>query len=185
MVAITAKKTPLGTKAFDFKLQDVTSNQPKTLKEIHSDVGTVVIFIRNKCPFVDHILETFIAIASEYLSKGISFVAINSNDPAMYPDDTAEEMKKFAETHHFPFPYLDDPTQVAAKGFDASCTPDLFVFDKDLHSVYHGQFDAARPDNDIPVTGKDLKNALDALLNNKKVEGDQTPSYGCRIKWRE
>ena len=102
----------------------------------------------------------------------------------MYPDDTAEQMQAFAEAHGFPFPYLDDPTQVAAKGFEASCTPDFFVFDKDLQLVYHGQFDSARPENDHPVTGDSLKSALYALLANEQVKGDQPPSYGCRIKWR-
>lgn len=185
MVAIESNMVPLGTKAFDFKLKDVTSDQSKTLKDVHSDKGTVVVFIRNECPYVEHILEKLISLAKEYMHKGISFVAINSNDPKMYPDDTAEEMKKFAEKHAFPFPYLDDPTQVAAKGFGAACTPDFFVFDKDLNCVYRGQFDDSRPENDLPVTGKHLKEALDALLSNKKVSSEQSPSYGCRIKWRE
>lgn len=185
MVAISSDMVPLGTKAFDFKLKDVVSGQTKTLKDLQSNVGTVIVFIRKECPYVEHILQPLLNLAEEYLPKGISFIAINSNDPAMYPADTAEEMKKFAETHAFPFPYLDDPTQVAAKGFGAACTPDFFVFDRDLNCVYRGQFDDSRPENNLPVTGKHLKEALDALLSHKKVPENQSPSYGCRIKWRE
>lgn len=185
MVKRESNMVPLGTKAFDFKLNDVTSNQSKTLEDFRSDVGTVVIFIRNRCPYVEPILPKLIALSKEYIPKGITFVAINSNVPEMYPDDTEEKMKVFAKKHHFPFPYLDDSTQVAAKGFGAACTPDFFVFDKDLNIVYRGQFDDSRPENDLPVTGKDLKNALDALLTSKKVPKKQSPSCGCRIKWRE
>ncbi len=185
MVAISSNMIPLGSNAYDFKLMDATSNQHKTLKEIQSDKGTVVLFIRNRCPYVEHILEKLIELAREYIPKGISFVAINSNVPEMYPDDTLEEMEKFAKNHDFPFPYLDDPTQVAAKGFGAACTPDFFVFDKDMKCVYRGQFDDSRPENDHQVTGKSLREALDALLGNKKVATEQHPSYGCRIKWQD
>lgn len=185
MVAISSNMIPLKTKAFDFKLNDVISGQPKTLKDIHSEVGTVIVFIRNRCPYVEHILEKLIELARDYMPRGVSFAAINSNVPEMYPDDTAEEMKKFAQKHHFPFPYLDDPTQVAAKGFGACCTPDFFVFDKNLECVYRGQFDDSRPENNLPVTGKNLRESLECLLSNKKVPTDQQPSYGCRIKWRE
>jgi peroxiredoxin len=185
MVDKSSNMIPLGTKAFDFNLKDVITNSSKTLKDIHAEIGTVIVFIRNKCPYVEHLLEKLIDLAKEYLPKKISFVAINSNAPEMYPDDTAEEMKKFAKKHSFPFPYLDDPTQVAAKGFGAACTPDFFLFDKDLKCVYRGQFDPSRPDNDHPVTGENLREALDALLANKKVPQKQFPSHGCRIKWRE
>ncbi|MCB1072694.1 MAG: thioredoxin family protein [Chlamydiia bacterium] len=185
MVAISSNMIPLGSDAYDFKLMDVITGKFKTLKDIQSDIGTVVMFIRNRCPYVEHILKSLIELAKEYLPKGISFVAINSNDPEMYPDDTPEEMKKFAQKFDFPFPYLDDPTQVAARGFGAVCTPDFFVFDKDLKCVYRGQFDDSRPENDHQVTGKNLKEALDCLLANKKMTTEQHPSYGCRIKWRE
>ncbi|QVL56894.1 MAG: thioredoxin family protein [Simkaniaceae bacterium] len=185
MVAKPSNMIPLGTKAYNFKLLDVTSDEFTTLKEIQSDIGTVIMFIRNHCPYVEHIVERILDLARDYIPKGISFVAINSNDPKMYPDDTLEEMKKFSEKHDFPFPYLDDPTQEAAKGFGAACTPDFFVFDKDLKCVYRGQFDESRPDNNHPTTGENLAEALDCLLSNKKVPIDQHPSVGCRIKWRE
>lgn len=185
MVAISSKMIPLGSKAYDFKLKDVVSGKDITLKECRSDNGTVVIFIRNRCPYVDHILQKLIDVAKEYIPKGISFVAINSNDPQMYPDDTSDEMKKISQKFKLPFPYLDDPTQIAAKGFGAVCTPDFFVFDKDLKCVYRGQFDESRPENNIPTTGTNLKEALECLLSNAKVASDQHPSYGCRIKWKE
>ncbi|MCB1106725.1 MAG: thioredoxin family protein [Chlamydiia bacterium] len=184
MVKIASQMIPLGTKAFDFQLKDVTSNQTKTLKETSFDKGLVVVFIRNKCPYVEPILGQLIALAKEYQPKGIAFIAINSNDPTLYPDDTTEEMKAFAEKHHFPFPYLDDGEQVAAKGFGAVCTPDFFLFDQGLNCIYRGQFDDSRPENNLPVTGKDLKEALDCLLAKKKVPDSQLPSHGCRIKWR-
>lgn len=185
MVARPSSMIPLGSKASDFKLMNVTTDKPVTLQEIQSDIGTVLIFIRNHCPYVEHIMEKLVDLASDYISKGISFVAINSNDPEMYPEDVPEEMKKLSKKFNFPFPYLSDSTQEAAKSCGAACTPDFFVFDKELKCVYRGQFDGSRPDNNIPVTGKNLIETLDCLLLNKEISADQEPSIGCRIKWRE
>ena len=176
---------PLGRIASDFKLINVSIDEFMTLKEIQSDIGTVIMFIRNHCLYVEHILEKLFDLARHYIPKGISFVAINSNDPKMYPEDTHEEMKKLSKKLDFPFPYLSDVTQEIAWSYGAACTPDFFVFNKGLECVYRGQFDDSRPGNNRPITGKNLGEALDCLLSNKEVPFEQKPSVGCRIKWSE
>lgn len=175
---------PLGTKAPDFTLPDVVTGQPFALQDVKSDVATVIVFICNHCPFVKHILDGLIQTAQEYTTKGVVFIAISSNDAKAFPQDGPEQMKALAEKKHFPFPYLYDETQEVARAYKAACTPDFYIFDKDLSCVYRGQFDDSRPSNDVPVTGKDVRAALDHLLAGKPVSENQRASVGCNIKWK-
>ena len=184
MVLTPSSMSPLYQRAPDFKLFDVVTDEEMTLKEIQSDIATVVMFICNHCPYVKHILDVLVALAYDYIPKGVSFVAINSNDIKAYPEDSPEEMRRLAEKKDFPFPYLFDATQQIAKDYEAACTPDFFVYDGKIKSVYRGQFDDSRPGNHNSVTGKDLSEALDCLLRGKKVSLDQHPSIGCNIKWK-
>lgn len=174
----------LGTVAPDFKLKDTISGEMKSLKELKSDKATVIMFICNHCPFVKHVQKGIVELANDYRKKGISFIAINSNDVESYPEDSPEKMKLVAEKMGYSFPYLYDETQDAARAYDAACTPDFFIFDKDLKCVYRGQMDGARPENNVPVTGIDIRNALDSILAGKPVEENQIPSIGCNIKWK-
>lgn len=175
---------PLGTVAPPFRLYDPRAKHWHSLDELASPVATVITFICNHCPYVRHILPTFLNITREYIPRGIAFVGINPNDPIAYPDDSPEKMAEIAEEMDFPFPYLFDETQDVARNYGATCTPDLFVFDGSRRLVYRGQFDSSRPNNAIPPTGEDLKNALDALLTGKPIPVEQRPSIGCSIKWR-
>ncbi len=175
---------PLGTEAPDFNLYDTVSGEYKSLNDVKADKATVIMFICNHCPFVKHVRQELVNIANDYKPIGVSFVAISSNDVESYPDDSPEEMKKLAEQMNFPFPYLYDETQQVAKSYQAACTPDLYVFDGDLKCVYRGQLDDSRPGNNIPVSGKDLRAALDSVLNNEPVDSNQKPSMGCNIKWK-
>lgn len=185
MALTPSNMLPLGSRAPNFKLIDVLTDEITSLKEIQSDIGTVVMFICNHCPYVKYIQDMIFALARDYIPRGISFVAINSNDPVAFPEDGPEAMKKAAEELDFPFPYLFDSTQKVARDYLAACTPDFYVFDSELKCVYRGQFDDSRPGNNIPVTGKDLAEALDCLLRGKEVTPDQQPSIGCNIKWFE
>lgn len=175
---------PLGTKAADFRLPDTVSGKELTLNDVASDKATVFMFICNHCPFVIHIREELINIANEYIPKGINFVAISSNDVENYPDDSPEKMAALAKELNFPFPYLYDETQDAARAYDAACTPDIYIFDGNLECVYRGQLDDSRPDNGVPVTGKDLREALDCILEDRSIPQEQKPSLGCNIKWK-
>jgi thiol-disulfide isomerase/thioredoxin len=139
----------------------------------------------NHCPYVKHIADALSQVAREYQSRGAAFVGISSNDVAGYPQDSPEQMAIEAETRGYVFPYLYDETQQVAQAYRAACTPDFFLFDRQQQLVYRGQFDASRPGSDIPVTGEDLRRALDAVLNGTPVPADQTPSIGCNIKWRD
>ena len=172
------------TIAPDFTLPDVISEKPVSLSEIQSEVATVILFICNHCPFVVHIIDGIVSLAKTYQAKGIAFVAVSSNDVVNYPEDAPDQMAAFAKQYGVTFPYLYDESQAVAKAYDAACTPDIYVFDSNLRSVYHGQFDASRPSNDTPVTGADLAAALDALLTGTPVSGNQKPSIGCNIKWK-
>ena len=174
----------LGTKAPNFKLPDTISGNQISLDEIKSDKATVIMFICNHCPYVVHIIQELSKVAAEYKQKGVSFVAISSNDVANYPQDSPDKMKEFAEKLNFTFPYLYDETQEIAKAYNAECSPDIFVYDGDLKLVYRGQFDDSRPSKSIPVTGKDLRAALDNILTGKPVNENQIPSVGCNIKWK-
>ncbi len=176
---------PLGTKAPVFSLQDVISGKVLNFSDLKGEKATVVMFICNHCPFVQHIRKELVNVANQYISKGIAFIAINSNDVEEYPEDSPQNMKKIAGELKYPFPYFYDGEQEIAKVYDAACTPDFFVFDRSLSCVYRGQFDDARPGNAVPVTGKDLKAALDCILSEKPVPEDQKPSVGCNIKWKK
>lgn len=184
MAATPSAMVELGTKAPGFNLPDTISGKQISSDEIKSDKGTVVMFICNHCPYVIHIIEKLSEVVKEYQNKGISFVAISSNDVQNYPQDSPDKMKEFAEEFNFSFPYVYDETQEVAKAYKAECTPDIFVYDKNLTLVYRGQFDDSRPSKDTPITGKDLTAALDAILDGKPVSENQIPSVGCNIKWK-
>jgi thiol-disulfide isomerase/thioredoxin len=175
---------PLGTTAPYFYLYEVKTGRTMGLSELKSDVATVLMFICNHCPYVKHYNEELANISNEYIAKGVSFVAISSNDAAAFPEDAPEQLKEQAEKFGFAFPYLFDETQMVAKAYKAACTPDFFVFDKNLKLVYRGQLDGSRPKNTEPVTGIDLRNALDSLLAGQPLGETQIPSSGCNIKWK-
>lgn len=175
---------PLGTTAPSFSLPDVISGKTMSLAELKSDVGTVVMFICNHCPFVIHVQEQLIQLAKDYQAKGVRFIAINANDAETYPDDSPENMRQRALEWHYPFPYLFDESQAVAKAYQAACTPDFYLFDGNLACVYRGQLDRSRPGNHQPVNGADLRAALDALLTGQPIPPEQTPSQGCNIKWK-
>ena len=175
----------IGTKAPDFNLINTVNDTFVSLQQAKGKKGTVIMFICNHCPFVIHVNKELVKMANEYQQKGINFTAISSNDIENYPQDAPELMKQLAEEENFPFPYLYDETQAIAKAYDAACTPDFYVFDADLKAVYHGQLDNSKPGNGKPVTGSDLRNSLNNLLENKPVLDNQKPSMGCGIKWRK
>jgi thiol-disulfide isomerase/thioredoxin len=174
----------LGTKAPEFSLLDTISGETKNLEQLKGEKGTVIMFICNHCPFVIHVNPKITELAKDYQRKGIGFIAISSNDIENYPQDAPDLMTARAKEEGYPFPYLYDETQDVAKSFDAACTPDFYLFDKDLSLVYRGQLDDSRPENGVPLTGKDLSNAMDAVLNGTKVDVLQKPSIGCNIKWK-
>jgi peroxiredoxin len=174
----------LGTKAPDFKLLDTVSDKQLSLGVTKGEKGTLVMFICNHCPFVIHVNSEISKLALEYQKKGIAFIAISSNDVDNYPQDAPHLMTKVAKAEGYSFPYLYDKTQEVAKAYDAACTPDFYLFDNDLGLVYRGQLDDSRPGNGIPVTGTDLRNAMDSLLEGKPISELQKPSIGCNIKWR-
>lgn len=175
---------PLGFTAPDFTLPDVISGRSVSLSELKGERATVVMFICNHCPFVIHVQEELVRIANDHLSEGIRFIAISSNDVENYPQDGPDKMKAYAESMGFPFPYLYDESQEVAKAYFAACTPDISVFDAELKCVYRGQLDGSRPGNDIPVTGSDLRKALDHIITARPLPEEQIPSIGCNIKWK-
>ena len=185
MAQTPSNMIPIGTVAPDFSLFDTVSDKELQLEQLKGKKGTVVMFICNHCPFVIHINSMLVEIANIYQNKGIRFVAISSNDVINYPQDGPNYMKLHAKKEKYPFPYLYDETQEVAKAYDAACTPDFFVFNKDLKLCYRGQLDDSRPGNNIPVTGTDLRNALDCLIENKENTKTQKPSIGCNIKWKK
>ena len=176
---------PLGSPAPGFTLTDTISGQPIALNALKGAQATVIMFICNHCPYVKHINPELTHIANSYKDKGVSFVAISSNDIIAEPEDSPENMKKAAVELKYPFPYFFDETQEVAKAYDAACTPDFFVFDKNMMLVYRGQLDDSRPSNNIPLSGKDIREAVDALLAGKRVSPRQRPSIGCNIKWKK
>ncbi|OQP63022.1 thioredoxin family protein [Niastella populi] len=176
---------PLGKKAPGFTLYDTVSGNNLSLQKLKGTTGTVIMFICNHCPFVKHVNAQLVQLGNDYKNKGVSFIAISSNDVAGYPQDGPEQMKLVAEELKYPFPYLYDATQDVAKAYQAACTPDFFIFDGNLSLAYRGQLDDSRPGNEKPVTGADIRNALDHLVAGKPVPEDQKPSIGCNIKWRE
>jgi peroxiredoxin len=185
MAATETLQIPLGFPAPTFTLPDTVSGKDCTLEELKGDTATVVMFICNHCPYVKHVNAELVRLANDYLPKGIAFIAISSNDVANYPDDSPELMKATAEAEGYPFPYLYDESQEVAKAYFAACTPDFSIFDADLKCVYRGQLDSSRPKNDLPVTGYDIRAALDALIAGLPVNDRQIPSIGCNIKWKQ
>lgn len=184
MALTPTKVIPLGFTAPDFKLVDQISSKALTYNDIKGEKGTLVMFTCNHCPYVKHLVHELVAIGKEFMPKGIGMVAISANDVVNYPEDSPEKMKVFAAKNDFPFPYLYDETQEVAKAYDAACTPDFNLFDAENRCVYRGQFDGSRPGNEVPVSGKDLRAAINLVLDGKKVPENQIPSIGCNIKWK-
>ena len=180
MAERTSQMLELGTVAPDFSLPD-PDGQEHSLGS--GATACLVMFICNHCPYVKHVREELARLGNDYLSRNVAIVAINSNDANTHPGDSPEKMKEEAATWGYTFPYVIDGDQSVAKSYRAACTPDMYLFDTDKKLVYRGQLDASRPGNDIPVTGKDLRAALDAVLSANPVSADQVPSIGCSIKW--
>ena len=174
----------LGKKAPEFTLPDTVTGKQISLAEVKGEVATVVMFICNHCPFVKHINAGLVKLAHDYKNQEIGFVAISANDAAHYPEDAPGKMKETALRLHYPFPYCYDETQQVAKAYGAACTPDFFIYNKNLELEYRGQLDDSRPGNEIPVTGKDIRHALDCLINKQPVPAEQRPGIGCNIKWK-
>lgn len=174
----------LGTSAPQFTLPDTVSGKDIKLADVLSDKGTVVMFLCNHCPYVLHVNPELVRVAKDYQAKGIAFVAISSNDAENYPQDGPDKMKTHAKEVGYPFPYLYDETQEVAKAYDAACTPDIYVFDGNGTLYYRGRLDGSRPKNDVPLTGEDLRAALDRLLAGEPAPEKQYPSAGCNIKWK-
>ncbi|MBS1683736.1 MAG: thioredoxin family protein [Bacteroidetes bacterium] len=175
----------LGSPAPFFSLPDTVSGQALSLDALKGGQATVIMFICNHCPYVKHINGQLVQLANDYNAKGIAFIAISSNDISAQPDDAPEQMKRVAEELHYPFPYLYDESQAVARAYEAACTPDFFIYDKDLKLVYRGQLDDSRPGNTTPNDGKDIRAALDAILSGDKPSPRQRPSIGCNIKWKK
>ena len=173
----------LGTPAPDFRLPD-PSGRVVARDDYPADQPLLVMFICNHCPYVKHIRDELGRFGRDYAGRGLGIVAINSNDVAAYPDDRPEKMAEEAKAAGYVFPYLYDDTQAVAKAYRAACTPDFFLFGRDRKLVYRGQFDGSRPGNGTPVTGRDLRDAVDAVLSGRAVGAVQRPSLGCNIKWR-
>jgi len=174
----------LGTPAPDFRLLEPASGEYRSLADFKDAPALLVVFMCNHCPYVIHIREALAEFAREYRPKGLAMVGINANDAQNYPDDSPEKMVEEVKKAGYTFPYLYDADQSVAKAYRAACTPDFFLYDADRKLVYRGQFDDARPRNDEPVTGKDLRAAVDALLAGGPVPEEQKPSLGCNIKWK-
>jgi thiol-disulfide isomerase/thioredoxin len=184
-MALTASTMlSLGTQAPDFHLPDVVSGQTISLSTFADKKALLVMFICRHCPFVKHIKEELAQLGKDYINKGLGIVAISTNDAKNYPDDAPELLKAMAIELDFNFPFCYDESQETAKAYTAACTPDFFLFDAKQQLVYRGQLDESRPSNGKPVTGADLRAAIDAVLADKPVGGEQKPSIGCNIKWK-
>lgn len=184
MAETPSTMAPIGMKAPYFKLPD-TAGKLVSIEDFKSAPALLAAFICNHCPFVKHIRGHFAQLAREYQKRGVAVVAISSNDVQAYPDDDPKEMAEESRSVGYTFPYLFDESQEVAKAYRAACTPDFYVFDKARRLVYRGQMDDSRPGNDRPITGSDLRAALDAVLAGRAVAADQKPSIGCNIKWKE
>jgi len=185
MALTESNMLPLGTTAPDFTLPDTVSGEEISLKDISSDIATVVMFMCNHCPYVIHVNEEVVNLAKEYQDMGVSFVAISSNDVQNYPQDGPELMTTHAKEVGYTFPYLYDRWQKVAKAYDAACTPDFYIFNGEMRLVYRGRLCPSRPGSDVAVTGEDLRAALDAVMVNRPVNPVQYPSAGCNIKWKK
>lgn len=186
MALTESNMLPIGTVAPDFSLIDTVSDKTLSVNDLFSDKATVVMFICNHCPYVIHVQDELVRLSNDYEPKGAKFVAISSNDVEKYPQDGPEAMKVFAKKSGFTFPYLYDKTQEVARAYDAACTPEFYIFDGEKKLRYRGRLDESRPrvENPKPVTGKDLREALDAILANQMLSEIQFPSMGCNIKWK-
>lgn len=184
MALTPSKMPPLGISAPPFRLKD-TDNQWVSLDEFPEAQGYLVMFICNHCPYVKHIRTELAAVTTGYQKKGIAVFGINSNDAENYPEDRPDKMKEEKKAQGYTFPYLYDETQQVARQYDAACTPDFYLYDHHRKLVYRGQFDDSRPGNGIAVTGRDLTQAVEALLAGKPIPADQRASVGCNIKWKK
>lgn len=184
MVRVPSTMLPLGTSAPDFRLPEPATGRWVALADLAEKPALLVVFWSNHCPFVKHVAHAMADFGREYQARGLALVAINANDVANHPDDSPEKMAEEVVLRGYTFPYLFDETQEVARAYQAACTPDFFLFDGDRKLVYRGQFDASRPGNDEPITGRDLRRACDAVLAGEMVSGEQTPSIGCNIKWK-
>ncbi|MEM8568518.1 MAG: thioredoxin family protein [Bacteroidota bacterium] len=183
MALTPSNMLPLGTEAPVFKLPDTISGRTYSLDELQSDIATVVMFICNHCPYVKHVQPELVKLAEDYIPEGVKFIAISSNDVENYPEDSPELMHDEAKKWGYPFPYLYDETQSVARSYDAACTPDFYIFDKEMKLIYRGQLDSSRPGNEKPLNGADIRAALDDLLMGNPISENQIPSQGCNIKW--
>jgi peroxiredoxin len=183
MVLTPSTMLPLGTKAPDFALVNV-DGQTVSLADMAGAPALLVIFLCNHCPYVKHLADAIAQFTTQYMDKGLAVVGISSNDVANYPADSPEQMVAEAEERGYRFPYLYDETQEVAQAYHAACTPEFYLFDGEQKLVYRGQFDASRPDSGIPITGEDLRTAVDAVLAGKSPPAEQKPSIGCNIKWK-
>ena len=184
MVKTASTMLPLGTTAPEFQLSDVVSGKTISLDTFADSQALLVMFICQHCPFVKHVQSELAKIGRDYSQQPLGIVAISANDVANYPDDSPEKLKQMAEELNFNFPLCYDESQEVSKAYTAACTPDFFLFDRDNKLVYRGQLDDSRPSTDILVTGKDLRSAIDAVLQNRKIDFEQKPSIGCNIKWK-
>jgi len=175
---------PLGTPAPPFKLPDVVSGQVYSLDSFTGKTALLVMFLCRHCPYVKHVEQEIGRIGKDYQDTTLGLIGISSNDPVYYPDDAPDRLKEMAQRLHFRFPFCFDETQEVAKAYKAACTPDFYLFDAQQRLVYRGQLDNSRPGNNKPVTGRDLRTAIDAVLAGKPVARDQKPSIGCNIKWK-
>ncbi len=183
MVAVNSTMLPLGTRAPAFALADPRGKRV-SLAGFKQAPALVIVFMCNHCPYVKHIRAGLAQFARDFRPRGVAVVGINSNDVENYPADSPAKMAEEAHAAGYSFPYLYDEDQAVAKAYRAACTPDFFVFDKDQRLVYRGQFDDSRPGNGVPVTGRDLRDAVEAVLAGKPVSATQKPSIGCNIKWK-
>ena len=183
MARTSSTMLPLGTEAPEFSLVNI-DGRTVSLSDFDGSPALLVMFICNHCPFVKHLADALAQFTADYMAKGVAVVGINSNDVANYPADSPEQMVAEAEQRGYQFPYLYDETQEVAKAYRAACTPDFYLFDGEQRLVYRGQFDDSRPDSGKPITGADLRSAIDAVLAGKKPSVEQRPSIGCNIKWK-
>ncbi|OGS05529.1 MAG: alkyl hydroperoxide reductase [Elusimicrobia bacterium RIFCSPLOWO2_12_FULL_59_9] len=184
MALTESSMLPLGTKAPGFRLPDVVSGRAVSLEDFAGKKALLVMFLCRHCPYVKHVQKGVARLGKDYASKDVAIAAISSNDAENYPDDSPQSLQEMAREEGFSFPFLYDESQAAAKAFTATCTPDFFLFDEERRLVYRGQMDESRPSNGKPVTGKDLRAALDAVLSGQSVSKEQRPSVGCNIKWK-
>jgi peroxiredoxin len=184
-MAAESQMLPLGTEAPDFALPDVVTGETVKLTDLSEAAALLVMFICRHCPYVAHVRPGLVRLGHDHTDTGLAIVAISPNDPLTHPEDAPISLAEEAREAGYVFPYLFDETQEVAKAYHAACTPDFFLFNEDRRLVYRGQFDDSRPGGDRPLTGADLREAIDAVLEGRPVTDDQRPSAGCSIKWRQ